>query len=186
MEREDERNLIRMIKAGDFRQFEKLIVEYQNALYIFIWRVVRDEDEAKDLCQETLLKAYKSMKSFREESKFSSWLFQIGYRKALDVVAKKKRHLNALKKMEMRSESPGGERDFELKETGSLIGKIMGNLQYNHRVALHLFYKEEMTYTEIALIMNVPINSVKSHIFRGKEIIRKKLAQMNQLTKQTT
>jgi len=186
VDKEDERNLIQMIKAGNYRQFERLIAEYQNPLFLFIWRMVRDEDDAKDLCQDTFFKAYKSMKSFREDSKFSSWLFQIGYRKALDFIAKRKRQHTLLNKMVTQSEMSSSEKDFEVKEVDSLIGKIIDSLHQNSRIALHLFYKEEMTYGEIATVMKVPINTVKSHIFRGKEIIREKLVRVNRLTKQPT
>jgi len=186
VDREDERNIIQMIKAGEFRLFERLIAEYQNALYVFVWRMVRNEDDAKDLCQDTFFKAYKSIKSFREDSKFSSWLFQIGYRKALDLIAKRKRRHAQLSKMEARSEMSGNEKKFELKEVDSLIEQIIDGLHQNYRTAIHLFYREELTYSEIASVMRIPINTVKSHIFRGKEIIREKLARMNKLTKQPT
>ena len=186
MDREDEQRLIRIIKAGDYRQFERLIIEYQNALYFFIWRMVRDEDDAKDICQETFFKAYKKIKSYKEESKFSSWLFQIGYRKALDFIARKKRQHAVLSKMETKPEMSGSEKEFEVKEVDSLIGQIIDGLHHKYRTALHLFYKEEMTYREIASVMRIPMNTVKSHIFRGKEIIRDKLSQLNTLNKQPT
>ena len=186
VDREDERKLIRMIKAGDYRQFERLIIEYQKALYYFIWRMVRDEDDAKDICQETFFKAYKKIKSYKEESKFSSWLFQIGYRKALDHLAKKKRKYVVLSKMETKSEMSGSEKEFEVKEADSLIGQIIDGLHHKYRTALHLFYREEMTYREIAAVMKIPMNTVKSHIFRGKEIIRDKLSRLNALDKQPT
>ena len=184
MKREDERELIQSIKAGNYRQFEKLIVVYQKPLYIFLWRMVQNEDEAKDICQETFFKAYKKIKSFKEKSKFSSWLFQIGYRKALDFLAKKKRLRTVLDKMAAKSQMAGIEREFEVKQADQAIGAIIDGLQQNHRTALHLFYKEEMTYDEIASVMKVPINTVKSHIHRGKEIIRDKLSRMNLWDKQ--
>ena len=186
VKREDERELIQAIKAGNYRQFERLIVAYQKPLYIFIWRMVQDEDDAKDMCQDTFFKAYKKIKSFKEKSKFSSWLFQIGYRKALDFLAEKKRQRAALDKMETKSQMTGNEREFEIKQADSAIGKIIDGLQQNHRTALHLFYKEEMTYNEIASVMKIPINTVKSHIHRGKEIIRDKLSRINQWDKQPT
>jgi RNA polymerase sigma-70 factor (ECF subfamily) len=186
VDKEEEKSLIQMIKAGNYRQFERLIAEYQNPLFLFIWRMVRDEDDAKDLCQDTFFKAYKSLKSFREDSKFSSWLFQIGYRKALDLIAKRKRLHILLNKMETRSEMSSSEKDFEVKEANAFIGQIVDGLHQNSRIALHLFYKEEMTYGEIAVVMKVPINTVKSHIHRGKEIIREKLIRMNRLRKQPT
>jgi RNA polymerase sigma-70 factor (ECF subfamily) len=184
--REGERELIQSIKAGNYHQFEKLILAYQKPLYIFIWRMVQNEDDAKDICQNTFFKAYKKIKSFKEKSKFSSWLFQIGYRKALDFLAKKKRQRAVLDKMEAKSRMAGMEREFEVRQADRAIGKIIDGLQQNHRTALHLFYKEEMTYNEIASVMKVPINTVKSHIHRGKEIIRDRLSRMNQRDKQPT
>ena len=184
--KEDERKLIQMIKAGNFRQFERLIEAYQRPLYVFIWKMVQDEDDAKDICQATFFKAYKKIKSFKEKSKFSSWLFQIGYRKASDFIAKKKRQRSALIKMETQSQMAESEKAFEIKQADSAIGKIIDGLHQNHQTALHLFYKEEMTYKEIASVMKVPINTVKSHIHRGKEIIREKLSRMDRLNKQPT
>jgi RNA polymerase sigma-70 factor (ECF subfamily) len=184
--REDERELIQSIKAGNYRLYERLIEIYQRPLYVFIWRMVRDEDDAKDLCQDTFFKAYKKIKSFKEKSKFSSWLFQIGYRKALDFMAKKKRQRSVLDKMETQSQMAKNEREFEIKQADRAIGRIIDGLHQNHRTALHLFYKEEMTYNEIASVMKVPINTVKSHIHRGKEIVRDKLARMNIWDKQPT
>ena len=186
MNREDEKVLIQAIKAGDFRQFERLIVAYQKPLYVFIWRMVQDEDDAKDICQDTFFKAYKKIKSFKEKSKFSSWLFQIGYRKTLDFIAKKKRQRIVLDKMGAKSQMASNEEEFEIKQADRAIGKMIDDLQQNHRTALHLFYKEEMTYKEIAAVMRVPINTVKSHIHRGKEIIRDKISRMNSWNKQPT
>jgi len=128
----------------------------------------------------------KKIKSFKEKSKFSSWLFQIGYRKALDFLAKKKRQRTALDKMEAKSPMADNEREFEIKQADSAIARIIDDLQQNHRTALHLFYREEMTYNEIASVMKVPINTVKSYIYRGKEIIREKLSRMDRLNKQPT
>lgn len=148
--------------------------------------MVQDEDDAKDICQDTFFKAYKKIKSFKEKSKFSSWLFQIGYRKALDFIAKKKRQRTVLDKIETKYQLAGNEEEFEIKQANRAIGKIIDGLQQNHRMALYLFYKEEMTYREIASVMKVPINTVKSHIHRGKEIIRDKLSRMNIWNKQPT
>jgi RNA polymerase sigma-70 factor (ECF subfamily) len=182
--REDEKNVIRAVMDGNYRQFERLIETYQRPLYAFIWRMVRDEDDAKDLCQDTFFKAYKKLKTFKAQSKFSSWLFQIGYRKALDFLAKKKRQQRALERAGAKSQEAGNEREFEVRQADRAIGKIIDNLQEKHRTALHLFYKEEMTYKEIASVMKIPINTVKSHIRRGKEIVREKLSRTGRWNKQ--
>jgi len=186
VDREDEQKLIRMIKAGDYRQFDRLIIEYQKPLYVFIWRMVKDEDDAKDICQETFFKAYKKIKSYKVESKFSSWLFKIGYRKALDQITKNKKKHIVLSKMQTKSDMSKTEKELEVKETHSLIGQIIDSLHHKYRTALHLFYREEMTYSEIAAVMKIPMNTVKSHLFRGKEIIREKLARLDKLNNQPT
>ena len=175
MDRDRERELVRRIRSGDYELFERLIKEYQNPLYVFLLRIMRNEDDARDICQDTFFRAYKYLKSFREDAKFSSWLFQIGYHISIDKLRKKKRHAAALSRMDLKVKTPGKERDLEIKEEGIRITQLMEDLPHNHRAVLHLFYKEEKSYKEIASIMKIPINTVKSHIFRAKEILRKRL-----------
>ena len=126
MNRKEETEIIQATKAGNFRHFERLIVAYQRPLYVFIWRMVQDEDDAKDICQDTFFKAYKKIRSFKEKSKFSSWLFQIGYRKALDFLSKKKRQRTVLEKMEAKSQTAGNEKEFEIRKRR--LGKMRPKL----------------------------------------------------------
>jgi RNA polymerase sigma-70 factor (ECF subfamily) len=74
--------LIKRIKQGEYELFDSVIQDYQNPLFAFLYRMVRDADDARDLCQDTFFKAYKYIRSFKEEAKFSTWLFRIGYRLA--------------------------------------------------------------------------------------------------------
>ena len=175
--REVDSSLIRQIKRGKYELFDVVIQEYQNPLFAFLYRMVRDADDARDLCQDTFFKAYKYIRSFKEEAKFSTWLFRIGYRLALNMIKRRKKHAESLENIDMGKDVEDSVKKLERKEAGLIVGRIMDEIHTNYRVALHLFYKEEKTYNEIATIMKIPENTVKSHIFRGKEAIRKILAQ---------
>ncbi|MGD8539940.1 MAG: sigma-70 family RNA polymerase sigma factor [Candidatus Aminicenantes bacterium] len=175
--REVDSSLIRQIKRGKYELFDVVIQEYQNPLFAFLYRMVRDADDARDLCQDTFFKAYKYIRSFKEEAKFSTWLFRIGYRLALNMIKRRKKHAESLENIDMGKDVEDSVKRLERKEAGLIVGRIMDEIHTNYRVALHLFYKEEKTYNEIATIMKIPENTVKSHIFRGKETIRKILAQ---------
>ncbi len=175
--REVDPSLIRQIKRGKYELFDVVIQEYQNPLFAFLYRMVRDADDARDLCQDTFFKAYKYIRSFKEEAKFSTWLFRIGYRLALNMIKRRKKHAESFQRIDPGNDVGDSVQKLELKEAGLIVGRIMDEIHTNYRVALHLFYKEEKTYGEIATIMKIPENTVKSHIFRGKEAIRKILAQ---------
>jgi RNA polymerase sigma-70 factor (ECF subfamily) len=175
VERKSEDRLIRRIQNGNCRLFERIVEEYQNALFSFLYKMVRNHDDARDLCQETFFKAYKYIRSYDGRAKFSTWLFKIGYNLTMNSIKRKKKQIEIMKHAEHKIEPEKKVRELEAKEIGTVIEKIMREIQHNYRAALHLFYREEKSYSEIASIMKIPINTVKSHILRGKAAIRNKL-----------
>jgi RNA polymerase sigma-70 factor (ECF subfamily) len=181
MLKEIEKDIILKIQKGNYHLFTQIIEEYQNPLFFFLFRIVKNADDARDLCQDTFLKAYRSIRSFKGRSKFSTWLFQIGYRKALNFLKRKKKYSEII---QASLYTPGKEtvgRDLEVREIGNIIENIMTTIHNDYRTALHLFYREDKSYQEIAAIMKVPLNSVKSHIFRGKKEIRNRLLKDHEL-----
>ncbi len=185
MNRETEKAIIQQIKEGNFLAYEKFIIEYQNRMFAFIFSMVKNRDDASDLCQETFFKAYKSIRSFKGKAKFSTWLFKIGYFQSLNYLKRKKKRVEILNKIDPIFHPDSHSHDLEVKEMSIKIDFIMNEIPLNCRTALHLFYKEDKNYKEIAAIMKIPLNSVKSYIFRGKEEIRNKLSKENQLNFQT-
>jgi RNA polymerase sigma-70 factor (ECF subfamily) len=175
VERKAEDRLILRIQNGNCRLFERIVEEYQNALFSFLYKMVKNHDDARDLCQETFFKAYKYIRSYDGRAKFSTWLFKIGYNLTINFIKRKKKRIELLKQVDPSIEPEKKVRELEAKEIGKVIEQIMQEIQHNYRAALHLFYREEKSYSEIASIMKVPINTVKSHILRGKAAIRDKL-----------
>ena len=185
MNKDIERALIQQIREGNFLAYEKFIIEYQNRVYAFIFSLVKNRDDASDLCQETFFKAYKSIRSFKGESKFSTWLFQIGYFQSLNYLKRKKKRVEIFKKIGPSIHTDRHGHDLEVKEMSRKIDLFMDEIPLKCKTALHLFFKEEKSYGEISTIMKIPLNSVKSHIFRGKKELRKKLSNdldLNYLT----
>lgn len=185
MDQDRENEIIREIKDGNYLAFEELVAAYQERLMLFIFRLVKDEDDAGDLCQDTFFKAYTSIKSFKGKSRFSTWLFQIGYFLSLNFIKKNKRQVEMDEKI-LRSDphpNPTGShiRDMETDELNALVETLMLELPPKYLAALHLFFKEEKTYDEIGGIMKIPLNSVKSLIFRGKGLIKQRLAEDHRL-----
>ena len=177
MDKDNQDALLKRIKQGHFQLFDHFIQEFQNPLYVFLYNIVKNENDARDLCQETFFKAYKSLGSFKRKAKFSTWLFQIGYYQALNLLRKRKKQANTIKNLAPRDEADTQGRGFEVREMSRKVDQIMDGLSIKQRTALFLFYKEEREYKEIAAIMNAPLNTVKSYIFRGKEEIRRRLNQ---------
>jgi RNA polymerase sigma-70 factor (ECF subfamily) len=188
MNPEQEIEIIREIKDGNYLRFEDIIEVYQNRLIHFIYRVVKDEDDAWDLCQDTFFKAYTSIKSFKGKSKFSTWLFQIAYHLSLNFIKKNKRQERMESEKHLKSNLPTWRNHslkLESEELNALIETIIMEIPYKYRLALHLFFKEEKKYQEIGTIMGISLNSVKSHIFRGKALIKQRLTEVHQMQSKT-
>lgn len=180
---ERETEIIREIKAGNYLLFEDIVAAYQDRLMIFIYRIVKDGDDARDICQDTFFKAYKSIKSFKGKSKFSTWLFKIGYRLSLNLIKKKKRLVEMDEKTVNSNPQASGNlsKEKETEELNTLVQNLMQQLPQKNGAALHLFYKEEKTYEEISAVMKLRLNTVKSLIFRGKNMIKQRLMQEHRL-----
>jgi RNA polymerase sigma factor (sigma-70 family) len=176
---ERETEIIQEIKDGNYLLFTDIIDTYEKRLMAFVHRLIKDADEAKDICQETFLKVYKSIRSFRGKSKFSTWLFQIGYHNCLDFIKRNsrmiQREVETLEKSSPSLKSPSNE--LEMREIGSLINVIVQEIPGKYSTAMHLFFKEEKSYKEIGFIMHTGINNVKSYIHRGKELVKKELME---------
>ena len=136
MNRETEKTIIQQIKKGNFLAYEKFIIEYQNRMFAFILSMVKNRDDASDLCQETFFKAYKSIRSFKGKSKFSTWLFRIGYFHSLNYLKRRKKQVEILKKMDPSFHADSHGHDLDVKEMSRKIDFILKEIPLNCRTAL--------------------------------------------------
>ena len=181
--------LIARVKQGDVKAFEMLVVKYQRRIERLIGRMVRDVDLVPDIAQETFIRAYRAIPQFRGESAFYTWLYRIAVNTA-------KKFLMELKRDPLVTESSRAVRDDD-DETSRLENELSDGetpdsvlaskqiavavnfaieaLSDDLRQAITLREIEGLTYEEIAELMNCPIGTVRSRIFRAREAIALRL-----------
>jgi len=181
--------LIERVKRGDVKAFEMLVVKYQRRIERLIGRMVRDVDLIPDIAQETFIRAYRAIPQFRGESAFYTWLYRIAVNTA-------KKSLVELKRDPLITESARASRDDDdetyrnenelshgetpeavlaSKEIASTVNAAIEALSDDLRQAITLREIEGLSYEEIAELMNCPIGTVRSRIFRAREAIATRL-----------
>lgn len=181
--------LIDRVKRGDVRAFEMLVVKYQRRIERLIGRMVRDADLVQDIAQETFIRAYRAIPQFRGESAFYTWLYRIAVNTAKKALVELKRDPlvteSALSSREddeepsrVENELSDGETPDALlasKEIAATVNAAIEALSDDLRQAITLREIEGLSYEEIATVMNCPIGTVRSRIFRAREAIAERL-----------
>lgn len=177
--------LVERVQAGDKSAFDLLVKRYQHKIIGLIGRYVQDQSETLDVAQETFIKAYKALESFRGESAFYTWLYRIATNTAKNYLVTRNRRppgtdididdvLQAESESELRDiETP--ENNLYRDELFSVMASALEALPEELRVALTLRELEGMSYEEIAEVMDCPIGTVRSRIFRARDAIDKEL-----------
>lgn len=185
-ERELDRRLVEQAQRGDKHAFELLVSKYQRKLARLLGRFIRDPVEVEDVAQETFIKAYRALPSFRGDSAFYTWLYRIGINTAKNYLVALGRR--APTTTEFNSEEAEGFEEGEQlrdintpesammsKEIARTVGETMEQLPEELRDAIALREIEGLSYEDIAAIMNCPIGTVRSRIFRAREAIAERL-----------
>ena len=174
--------LIRKAQKGNHDAFAALVDEHQRYVYNLALRVVKDENEALDLTQETFVRAWTALPNFKGQSQLRTWLYRIVTNLCYNRLPNLRRSLNDLGDDVMEDipephfNSPVSE--FESNETRRHLYQAMENLDENYCLLITLRYQNELSYEEIASTLNLPLGTVKTGIFRAKEQLRKKLVQL--------
>ena len=181
--------LVERVKRGDVRAFEMLVVKYQRRVERLIGRMVRDVDLVQDIAQESFIRAYRALPQFRGESAFYTWLYRIAVNTAKKALMDMKRD-----PLVLESSRSGGEEGEETsraeneltdgetpeallasKEIAAAVNAAIAALSEDLRQAITLREIEGLSYEEIAEMMNCPIGTVRSRIFRAREAIATRL-----------
>ena len=172
--------LVRRAKKGDYRAFDLLVLKYQSRIVSIAFKFVKEIQLAEDISQEAFIKAYRSIDSFREESAFYTWLYRITANTAKNyLVSKGRRKESSISEMSISEnedffELPTNDSPEQILMAQSLkdtIHDALSNLPEDTRTALSLREFEGLNYEEIAEIMNCPVGTVRSRIFRGREAL---------------
>lgn len=185
-EREADLLLVERVQSGDQAAFGLLVSKYQRKLLRLVMRLVRDPAEAEDVTQEAFIKAYRALPNFRGESAFYTWLYRIGVNTAKNWLIANGRRMPTV--TDITSEDSEGvdeggllrndetpERLLMSKQIGETVNTAMDALPEELRTAIALREIEGLSYEEISQVMDCPIGTVRSRIFRAREAIAAKL-----------
>jgi RNA polymerase sigma-70 factor (ECF subfamily) len=183
---EHEQSLIQRAQKGDHDAFAALVDEHQRYVYNLALRVVKDENEALDLTQETFVRAWTALPNFRGQSQFRTWLYRITTNLCYNRLPNLRRSLNDLGDDVMEDiaepSAPMDNPAYELEssETRKFLHQAINSLEENYRLLINLRYQNELSYEEIASTLNLPLGTVKTGIFRAKEQLRRALAHLEE------
>jgi len=185
-DREVDQQLVEQAQRGDKKAFELLVVKYQRKLARLLSRFIRDASEVEDVTQEAFIKAYRALPSFRGDSAFYTWLYRIGINTAKNYLVSLGRRAPTVTGIDSE-EAEGIEEGDQLRDLNTPENQMMSRqlaetvdqalqeLPEELRTAITLREIDGMSYEEIAQIMNCPIGTVRSRIFRAREAIAERL-----------
>ena len=185
-DRELDQQLVERVQRGDKRAFDLLVLKYERRLARLLSRFVRDSHEVEDISQETFIKAYRALATFRGDAAFYTWLYRIGINTAKNYLMARGRRAptvtvfdaeesEGFEGAEALQELNTPESELLSKEIGQVVNDAMAALPEDLRTAITLREIEGLSYEEIAETMNCPIGTVRSRIFRAREAIAARL-----------
>ena len=163
--------LVARARTGDHHAFEILIRRYKDRVLNLARRIVGDADAAQDVAQETFIKAYQKLRRFRGKSRFATWLYRIAVNEARAYLrAQRRRRARWDKQKALEVSKPA---HVEPSERAGRLVELLDELPEKQRIALALFYLQELSVSEIAQLVGAPDGTVKAWLSRGRERLRK-------------
>jgi RNA polymerase sigma-70 factor, ECF subfamily len=177
--------LVARSMGGDLDSFNQLVLRWERPIYALAYRVIGREEDARDVCQETFLRAFRALKGFKGQAKFSSWLYRITLNLCRDWIRRERRQPIAqapegVDLVELASEATPAESIEDLvarREIGRAVARAMAELPDEQRTAIILKEYHGLTFQEIADLLDCPLSTVKTRLYQGLTVLRKQLAK---------
>ena len=182
---ENDINIINLVKKGDSRAFDILVVKYQDRLIYSVYKFCKDLELSQDITQEAFVKAFRNIDKFRGESSLYTWIYRIAINTAKNYFSNKSRGAEtynedildtALSDMSLNSDNP--ETLLAAEEMKDAVNQAFQNLPDEIRSTLSLREYDGLSYEEIAKVQNCPIGTVRSRIFKGRELINETFSKL--------
>lgn len=186
--KEEDEILIKEALAGNQKAFKLLLNKHREAIYHVILKIVHNQEEARDLVQETFMKAFGSLTTYKSEYRFTTWLYRIAANSSIDYLRRKKiDSLSLDRPLETKDGNVGievadwtynPEVDLDSKQKVFSINQAIDSLPKKYREVILYRHKQDKSYEQIAEILGIPVGTVKARIFRARELLKKKLKSL--------
>lgn len=170
----DDKEIVARVVDGESELFAVLVKRHQRAVYGLGLGFFKNSDDTGDFVQDVFLKAYRNLPGFLGKAKFSTWLYRIAYNTAVNTVKRRREYQSLAEDLEIP--------DFDdpqsktLRETSrQAVRSALEDLPERYRICLDLYFFYDLSYPEIEVVTGFPVNTIKSHVFRAKAILRDKL-----------
>ncbi len=170
----DDQTLVAETLAGRGEAFGTLVERYDRAVYHLAYRTLHDSEEARDVAQEAFFKAFRSLRTFRPGAKFSTWIFSIAYHACCDRLGRRKRY-SSEELPDRADPGAGPEQEAIAGDEARRLRAAIERLPEKYRSVITLYHLQSRQYDEIAQVLEIPIGTVKTHLFRAKEQLRRML-----------
>ena len=172
MAERSDHELVNQCLQGDNKAFDTLVKQYELQMFRIVFGIVNDAELAKDVTQAGFIKSWENLRTFKPEYKFFSWLYRIMVNEALNMKRNKKKH--AVLSV-YRSEDDTPYQELAKKEENGLLLKAIESLPVDSTIVLYLRHFEELSYKEIADILEIEVKTVKSRLYSARIMLREKL-----------
>ena len=177
---------------GDADSFNQLVLRWERPIYALAYRTIGREEDARDIVQETFLRAFRALPGFKGQAKFSSWLYRIALNLCRDWIRRQRRAPVSqlpedMDAIELASEKGPVESIEDLvarRELSAIVEEAMSELSEEQRTAIILKEYHGMTFQEIADMQGCPLSTVKTRLYQGLSLLRRRLEQQGQVTPQ--
>jgi len=177
MSHEEDRLIVDQILSGQKDLFRLLVRRYERSVYGMGMGFFRNAEDTRDFAQEVFLKVYRNLSAFEGRSRFSTWLYKIAYNTALNGINRRKEYRSLAEGSE-EIEASGDDTPEQIllrKAAKEAVLASLRELPERYRICIDMFFFYDLSYQEIEVITGFPVNTIKSHVFRAKKLLRDKL-----------
>lgn len=183
---ENDEDLVAAVLGGEVEKYQDLVERYQGRVVNYLYRLLRSLDDAHDMAQEVFLRVYRALDRYDPQYKFSTWLFRVAQNAAIDSIRKRRIKTVSMERRENADgetstfDFPSPERDayghLRNRERARAIDRAIVDLPEEYRELIQLRHFGELSYGEIAELKQMPLGTVKNKLFRGRQMLKEKLA----------
>jgi len=173
----DDYELVTAVQAGDLEAFGELVRRHQDFVYGAVLRVVRNPTVAEDISQDCFLRAYRALPDFRGDSQVRSWLYRIAHNLAVNAVTRRREYATETMPETVAASGAGPEHSAEVSEMAAAMGDAIEALPEDLKAPLVLRELEHKSYEEIATELQLPLNTVRTRIFRARRALQSQMRE---------